>query len=41
MPKLLAMFHEGEALALHAAHTSYRGRPTSMGRTCWKAACRA
>lgn len=26
MPKLLAMFREGEALALHAAHTPYRGR---------------
>ncbi|MCR0982418.1 DUF1501 domain-containing protein [Roseomonas populi] len=26
MPKLLAMFRESEALALHAAHTPYRGR---------------
>ena len=26
MPKLLAMFRDGEALALHAAHTPYRGR---------------
>ncbi|HEY8614207.1 MAG TPA: DUF1501 domain-containing protein [Roseomonas sp.] len=26
MPRLLAMFRDGEALALHAAHTPYRGR---------------
>ncbi|WP_338662889.1 DUF1501 domain-containing protein [Pararoseomonas sp. SCSIO 73927] len=26
MPKLLGMIREGEALALHAAHTPYRGR---------------
>jgi uncharacterized protein (DUF1501 family) len=26
MPHLLAMFREGEALALHATHTPYRGR---------------